>query len=197
MEGGKTKARVGHYAGASEQNGIRAEFTSEDSTDLVLMQAGLGPDLVRAASPITPFRDGSFQWAETGAIAHAIEVENISGCVFDVVAFYPDSSHRWWRLRNIASVLGEDALSRADWFGDPITLHATPTAWLKALAQGDRTACCIVDWSIDPRRLFRDFHLRCTTHRLAEKLRRRVEEVSAPTFRIEQPQFRARLRGAT
>jgi hypothetical protein len=143
---------------------------------------------IRADWPIHPHGDGSFEWAELfddEPAAHAMAVEDHRGSLVDCVAWYPDAPGRWWTLRGIAVVLGEDAVERADWFGEPITLYETPADWLKASACGDLQAVCILDWSFDPRLIFKPgMVVKPLTSNLAARLRDRHRQVTAPQYRI-------------
>jgi len=143
---------------------------------------------IRADWPIHPHADGSFEWAEhadEGPAAHAMAVEDGRGSPFDCVAWYSDVTGRWWTLRRIAVVLGEYAIERADWFDEPISLYATPAEWLHASASGDVQAVCILDWSFDPRLIFKPgMIVKPSTTKVAARLRARHRQVTAPQYRI-------------
>ena len=175
-------------AGASRTvEGFPRNQRCEDKSISFSESSIVGPD-VRWDWPIIPSADGTFQWAviEGGRKhAHAIEVEPEFGVHCDVVAWFWDQPDRWWTLRGSAVLLGKFALQLAEQFGRSINLYPTPATWLKASAQGDLGAACILDWDVDPRSIFSPgFKVKCSPPILETKLRQRHSEVTAPQYEI-------------
>ena len=133
----------------------------------------------RAASPV--LTDNSyFQYADDGPWAHMIPVATAGGDVIDVVAYFPEQPRLWWLHKGTATILGEEDLSRASYYDQPILLVETPLDWLRK-----QSTACIVDWTCDPRFVLRLVHeVRCSTSRLKNRLSARVSECTEPNFVI-------------
>ena len=60
----------------------------------------------------------------------------------DIVALDPKDESRWWARTDIASVIDSEQIARAVHFDEPLDIHASPLAWLRAGARGT----AILDW---------------------------------------------------
>lgn len=67
-------------------------------------------------------------WANDGAI--------------DILALDPNNESKWWHRSDLASVIDYIEIQRAAFFKEPLLIHATPFAWLRAGATGT----VILDW---------------------------------------------------
>ena len=68
------------------------------------------------------------------------------GEMVDLISWRPADPATWHLRRGLAVILGEEQADRAALFDEPLTMHATPLAWLRAFGEG----ACVVDW---------DYHL--------------------------------------
>lgn len=63
--------------------------------------------------------------------------------LYDVIAWTPSNPAQWYFLRGEHNlILGEKAMHRASICNEPIQLHATPFAWLKAGCRGSVLLDC-------------------------------------------------------
>jgi hypothetical protein len=125
--------------------------------------------------------DRSFEPDETGTLAVLLPVELDPEIEIDTVAWTPDRPRRWFFERHVASHLGDRALHRAQWFGQPINLVSTPALWLTAPDQ----SMCILDWQANLRGIFGDVaDIVCSSPELARFLDRRLCEQVAHRYRI-------------
>ena len=110
---------------------------------------------------IAPRSDGGFDFDSKGDEAFVIRVHGfgvemigfdqegapVEGEVYDIVdllAWLPDKPETWWLRRGDETpILGAHSLAMAVYYGDTITLQATPEAWLLA----GRKGACIIKWS--------------------------------------------------
>ena len=104
-----------------------------------------------------------------------------SSVPFDIVAWFPDNPARWLTRSGLATVLGEDAIHRAEWRGDPIRLYPTPKDWLHASHGGDNCAVCVVDWDADIRFLFTGLTVFCNAD-LERRIHDRLRDFSQPNL---------------
>jgi hypothetical protein len=54
----------------------------------------------------------------------------------DLIAWLPDNPGRWWHRAGVANFLNFEAVERADFFEEPLSLWATPLSWLQAGGEG-------------------------------------------------------------
>ena len=72
-------------------------------------------------------------WEDTPSISNLVE----EPILFDIITWHPESHHRWYFLRGEHGlILSERSVFESSIFGDPLTLHSTPFAWLKSGCQG-------------------------------------------------------------
>jgi hypothetical protein len=69
--------------------------------------------------PAIPLRDGFFD-------------EDVG----DLIAWFPDNPSTWWCRFGAVPFLNFEAVERAAWFRQPLSLWSTPLAWLQASGQG-------------------------------------------------------------
>ena len=177
-------------AGASEAFRSLGDEPSDDGTETGSTQADLLIEAARFWAPILPRSDGLFEFADEGDLmdtkrsdmAVILPVEDIDGVPIDVVSWLWREPFQWWIRRGDAIVLGERALKRAEWCGDPVVLYETPSDWLDSR---DIAAMCILNWNCDPRWVLRHADkVICASGRLGERLRSRIIECSSPAFNI-------------
>ncbi len=147
-------------------------------------------EAMRFWAPISPRPEGLFEFAAGGDLMDTkrtdmgviLPVEDWSGGIIDLVSWLWRDPSQWWRRRGDGDVLGERALKRAEWCGDPVVLYETPSDWLDSR---DIAAVCVLDWSCDPRWVLRHANkVVCASHRLRQRLRRRILECAGPSFKI-------------
>lgn len=177
-------------AGTSEAVRSLGDEPSEDSTETGPTQADLLTEAMRFWAPIVPRSGDLFEFADDGDLmdtkrldmAVILPVEDWSGVFIDLVSWLWREPSHWWLRRGDAIVLGERALKRAEWFGDPVVLYETPGGWLDSR---DFAAVCILNWSCDPRWVLRHASkVICASDRLRQRLRQRILECSEPSFSI-------------
>ena len=105
--------------------------------------------------------------------------------IYDLVAFRLDAPSRWW-LRCGEPLLGEQYVTQCADCGVAVRLVSTPLDWLRA----GGAAACVLDWrSADPRLLFQDVaSIECDTPELAKQLKKRVDALARPAFKISAEQ---------
>ena len=69
---------------------------------------------------------------------HDMSLESLD----DLLAFEPDKPERWYWLHGGVPILTPEALDKARHFEEPVRLHSTPLAWLKADCEG----AVVLDW---------------------------------------------------
>lgn len=72
-------------------------------------------------------------WYDTPSLANPVD----EPLLFDLIAWHPRKPEKWYFYRGERGlILGEKPLFEADVFHNPLQLHRTPFAWLKAGCQG-------------------------------------------------------------
>jgi hypothetical protein len=56
--------------------------------------------------------------------------------VGDLIAWFPDNPSRWWHRFGLVPFLNFEAVERAAWFREPLSLWSTPLSWLRAAGKG-------------------------------------------------------------
>jgi hypothetical protein len=54
----------------------------------------------------------------------------------DLIAWFPDNPSRWWCRYGTVPFLNYEAVERAAFFHEPLSLWSSPTAWLQASGRG-------------------------------------------------------------
>ncbi len=119
---------------------------------------------------IQPHSDGrTFVPTESGRWAVTLGVDDRDGQLVDFVAYFLDNVGNWWLRRREISVLGAEAISRAEFYQTPLNLYPTPHQWL--LARGD--GVCVLDWGVNLLPIFeRVPHIACKNTKLKSRLHR-------------------------
>jgi len=126
--------------------------------------------------------DRSFELDASGVLAVLLPVELDREIEIDTVAWTPDRPRRWFFERHIATHLGDAPLRKAQWYGHPLRLVATPADWLR----DPQATTCILDWKADLRAILGDVpKVICASDAQKRFLRRRLAEQLAPRFEIE------------
>jgi hypothetical protein len=114
------------------------------------------------------YADGSFEWTPDGELVNAVAVPGIGGIMDDIAAWRPSDPCRWWLRRQIAVILGLEAVEIADWTHEPLRLLETPFDWIEAEGKG----AVILRWDA-PLRLYlpQRSKIKCQSERLAHKLK--------------------------
>ncbi len=129
----------------------------------------------------------TFAADSSGMEAILVPVHNRHGEWVDTCAYHLSNPGEW-RLQfdDETPILGVANLARAAYFHDPIVLHPTPEAWLRAGGQG----VVILNWGCALQDLFDGVgEVRCAHPLLKKRLRR--------NFRIGQPDIKALPQGAS
>ncbi len=63
-------------------------------------------------------------------------------CCLDILALSPEDANKWWCRTDIAPVLDPNEIARCEFLDEPLDIHASPLAWLRAGARGT----VILDW---------------------------------------------------
>ena len=131
--------------------------------------------------------DGAFAADSSGMEAILVPVHDRHGRWVDTCAYHLSNPGEW-RLQfdDSTPILGAANLARAAFFHDPITLHPTPEAWLRAGGQG----VVILNWGCPLRDLFNGV---AEVHGAHPLLKKRLQR----NFRIGQPNIKALARGAS
>jgi hypothetical protein len=126
--------------------------------------------------------DRTFQPDDDGFVAALLPVEDHRGVRFDIVAWAVGNPAEWWTRWGLAEVLGESALTKADWRNEPVRLYATPERWLRS---GNDMAVCILDWTANLRRILGQTpEVQCESTSLKFELERRLHAQTKPAFDI-------------
>jgi len=83
------------------------------------------------------------------------------------------------------SAIGEQEISRAAFFGSPLTLHETPADWVAA----NGTGAVLLDWNCLPLELMEVKTFHCPNQKYASRLKRALT-IPARTFEIFYPENR-------
>ncbi|MEW5876304.1 MAG: hypothetical protein AB1752_14135 [Candidatus Zixiibacteriota bacterium] len=161
--------------------------TAGDASEAVRVLTGLGADRLAilswplfgavGVSSIVPQGDGLYRPGRIGTRAIILGVRDESTSeIIDLLAFPPERPDHWRRRTGLAMFLGEAAVSRAAFMGEPIDVFPDPLAWLQAGAFG----CVILDPTISLRFWFAGIpELRAATadlgRRIDDRLRREPE----------------------
>ncbi|HLG85673.1 MAG TPA: hypothetical protein VKZ79_00585 [Alphaproteobacteria bacterium] len=138
--------------------------------------------------------DGSYQPTDDGMpallIADGIALFADVGwsAVEEIVAISTSNPSRWWWRSGDCPILGRALLEIGGTGVVPgddgsVTVYDNPLAW--AIADDDN-GICVIDWAhFDPDALFHQVEIvRCAAPALAERLKRRREELFRPAYRI-------------
>ncbi len=136
---------------------------------------------------VTFVDDSTFTADPLGEVTVLIPVHDRGGEWVDTCAYHLSNPGEW-RLQfdDETPILGVANLARAAFFHDPIVLHPTPEAWLRAGCKG----VVVLNWGCALRDLFDGIgEVRCA-HPLLKKYLRR-------NFSIGQPNIKAFPQGAS
>ena len=121
-----------------------------------------------AEGRIEAYADGSFEWSDSGLLAHILPVSGLGGRMEDIVTWLPCDPGRWWLRRGIGIILGAIEAELCDFLHEPLRLFWTPQDWLNA----DRRGAVILDWKCHlPFWLPCNAPIKCQDERLARKVK--------------------------
>jgi len=130
--------------------------------------------------------NGTFAADSSGMEAILMSVHDRYGEWVDNLAYHLSNPAAWaLQFDDSTPVLGAANLARAAFFHDPIVLHPTPEAWLRAGGQG----VAILNWGCPLRDLFDGV---AEVHGAHPLLKKRLQR----NFRIGQPNIKALPQGA-
>jgi len=133
-----------------EELGAAIQATSRRD-DAALIAAGVprsflyGTTYRYGVSPILTDKDGGYQPEANGELAIILPAIPLVGpedpsfpCddIGDLLAFYLRNPSRWWTRTGTVPALNHDAIERAGFMGERLTIHSTPLDWLRAEGQG-------------------------------------------------------------
>lgn len=103
--------------------------------------------------------------------AYVVQPVIVTGAIIDIVAWRTIHPERWHLMTGLGWCMGEDTLSLPA--GNPVTLQATPLAWLASGGDG----CCVLDWAAPELRILRgQAEFAVTEPALGDLLRRKLAQ---------------------
>jgi hypothetical protein len=90
-------------------------------------------NIITGAGTYEPMPDG-----KRAFVVPAVPLSNdsLDDDIGDLVAWFPDNPSRWWCRLGAVPFLNFQAVERAAFFREPLTLHPTPLGWLRASGEG-------------------------------------------------------------